>query len=230
MNLRKFASIEAAAAVLAAQIVVTLRSALAARPCASLAVPGGRTPAALFRALRGASLDWERVRVTLTDERWVPDDDPASNAAMVRRELLEDAAADAVFVPLYNAAASAAEGAASAWRAIAGAGVPFDAVVLGMGEDGHFASLFPQSPGIGQALDPAAIPGCVAMRAPVAPAERLSLNLAALAGARQLNLLVTGADKLALLERAAASPRGSGLPVDALLALRDPELEVLWSP
>jgi 6-phosphogluconolactonase len=230
MNLRKFGSLEAASAVLAAQIATALRSALAARATALMAVPGGRTPAALFRALRGAALDWDRVRVTLTDERWVAHDDPASNAALVRRELLADAAAHAVFVPLYNAAPTAAEGAASSWRAIAGTGLPFDAVVLGMGEDGHFASLFPESPGIVQALDPAAAPGCVAMRAPSAPAERLSLNLAALAGTRQLNLLVTGAGKLSLLESVAASPRGSAWPVAALLALRDPEVEVLWAP
>lgn len=230
MNLRKFASLEGAAAVLAGQIAEILRSALAARAHASLVVPGGRTPAAMFRALRGGVLDWDRVRVTLTDERWVPEDHPASNAALVRRELLADAAAAAVFMPLYNAAPSAAKGAASSWHAIAAAGQPFDAVVLGMGEDGHFASLFPESPGIAQALDPAATPGCVAMRAPGVPVERLSLNLAALAGARQLYLLVTGADKLALLEGAAASPRGSGIPVESLLALRDPEVEVIWAP
>jgi 6-phosphogluconolactonase len=230
MNLRKFGSLDAASAVLAAQVTGALRLAVAERACASLVVPGGRTPAGLFRALRGAALEWERVRVTLTDERWVPDDHPASNAALVRRELLADAAAAAVFVPLYNGAASAAEGAASSWRAVASAGLPFDAVVLGMGEDGHFASLFPASPGISQSLDPTAVPGCVAMHAPVMPTERLSLNLSALAGARQLNLLVTGADKLALLERAAAMPRGSELPVAALLALRDPEVEVFWAP
>jgi len=230
MNLRKFESLEAASAVLAAQVAGALRLALAERACASLVVPGGRTPAALFRALRAAALDWERVRVTLTDERWVPEDHPASNAALVRRELLADAAAAAVFVPLYNGAASAAEGAAASWRAIASAGLPFDAVVLGMGEDGHFASLFPDSPGIVQSLDAGAIPGCVVMRAPVMPTERLSLNLSALTGSSQLSLLVTGADKLALLERAAATPRSLALPVAALLALRNPEVEVLWAP
>ena len=230
MNLRKFASLEAAAAVLAAQIVVTLRRALAVRPHASLVVPGGRTPAALFRALRGAALDWERVRITLTDERWVPEDHQASNAALIRRELLADAATAATFVPLYNAAPSAAEGAASSWRTIEGIGLPFDSVVLGMGEDAHFASLFPGSPGISQALDPAAPPACVAMRAPVAPLERLSLNLAALARTRQLSLLVTGAEKLALLGEAAGRPPVAAHPVTALLAVRQPEVEVLWAP
>lgn len=228
MNLRRFDSVERAAAALALQIAATLRSALAVRPSASLAVPGGRTPVPLFHALREAVLDWSRVRITLTDERWVPETSPASNAALARRELLQDEAAVATFIPLYSHAADAAAGAAASQRAVREL-LPFDAVVLGMGVDGHFASLFPDSPGLAEALDPRQPPGVLAMRAPVDPEGRLSLNLAALAATSQLSLLVSGGNKLAMLERASTGA-GSSLPVAALLRLKRPQLEVFWAP
>jgi 6-phosphogluconolactonase len=101
--------------------------------------------------------------------------------------------------------------------------------VLGMGDDGHFASLFPQSPGLSAALDPVAQPGCVAMQAPVAPASRISLNLAALLQTRRLFLFVTGAHKRDVL-LAAARRVDPLLPVAALLSQRVPMPEVYWAP
>ena len=157
-------------------------------------MPGGRTPVPLFRALRCRELPWQQIGIGLTDERWVASDHPDSNARLVSTELLADAAAAARFVPLHNAAATAAQGAARSWLCLADL-LPFDVVVLGMGEDGHFASLFPQSPGIDAALDVTATPGCVAMRAPSAPMDRISLNMAAIAAARRLFLFITGAQQ-----------------------------------
>jgi len=181
----------------------------------------------LFHALRTKVLDWSRVRITLTDERWVPETSADSNAALVRRELLKDAAAAAVFIPLFNHAASAAAGAAASQRAVREL-LPFDAVVLGMGADGHFASLFPGSPGLDEALDPQRPPAVLATHAPVDPAERLSLNLPALAACSHLSLLVSGSGKLALLERASAGD--PALPVSSLLGLKQPQLDVFWAP
>ena len=106
---------------------------------------------------------------------------------------------------------------------------PFDAVVLGMGEDGHFASLFPGSPGLADALDVAAPPACVPMQAPSAPVQRLSLNLAALRATRRLMLFVTGTAKRELLQAAAAGADPLRLPVAALLQ-QWPEVEVFWAP
>jgi 6-phosphogluconolactonase len=229
---REFDSAAAAARALADEIAAALRSALALRGRASLLLPGGRTPVPLFHALRTQALPWERVRVSLTDERWVPESDPASNAALVRRELLTDRAAAAPFVPLYNDAPTAAQGASRSWRALAVLPQPFDVVVLGMGEDGHFASLFPQSPGLAAALDVNSVSACVAMRAPTAPIERISLNLAALAKSRAMFLFVAGATKRELLQRAAPGVGASELqwPVVALLALTAPPLEIYGAP
>lgn len=227
MLLTRHDSIEAASAALSAQIGSALHAAIRARATASLLVPGGRTPVALFRELRRQRLDWSCVTIGLTDERWVPSEHADSNARLVRHELLVGAAAAAGFVPLHNAAPTAAQGAAQSWRMMQAMPRPFDVTVLGMGDDGHFASLFPGSPGVGVALDAGAAPGCVAMQAPVAPCDRLSLNLAALAQSRRLVLFITGQHKLELVESTAGR---APLPVDSLLSLCGPEPEVYWAP
>ena len=209
---------------LADELAARLAAAVAARGEASLVVPGGRTPQPVFERLRHAALDWSRVTVTLTDERWVDAADAASNEGLVRRALLQGPAAAARFVPLRNAAATAGEGAAAATRALQAITRPFDVVLLGMGDDGHTASLFPLSPGIEAALDPAAVPGCVAMTAPVAPLSRLSLNLAALAQARQHIVLFTGEPKWQVWQAA------DGLPIGLTLRQAAARPLLYWSP
>jgi 6-phosphogluconolactonase len=227
MLMMRSESIAAAASQLAEQVADALQAAVNARGAASLLVPGGRTPLPFFRALRRHDIDWRHVVVGLTDERWVCAGHADSNARLVRTELLADAAAGATFVPLFNAASTAAMGAAASWQGLATLPRPFDAVVLGMGDDGHFASLFPGSPGLESALDFHAEPACVAMRAPAAPVDRISLNLAALADTRRLFLFITGERKLALIDSAVAD---GALPIRALLALRRPETVVYWAP
>lgn len=224
MNLRSFDDAEAAATALAAELLRVLDAAIARHGRASLAVPGGRTPVPLFERLASAPIAWSQVFVTLTDERWVPESDAGSNAALVRRSLLSGPASAAHFIPLRNEAATAAEGAPSATAALP---LPFDAMVLGMGEDGHFASLFPGNPGLDEALDMRAEPVCVPMCAPVEPSERLSLNLAAIARSGRLFLLVSGTEKRELL-LATRGPE-QRLPVDALLALGERRVEIYWS-
>lgn len=224
-----FDDVAAAGVALAAQVADALRAGIADRGRASLAVPGGRTPVAFFRPLREQGLDWSRVDVTLTDERWVPQSSTDSNAALVRAELLQARAAAARFHPLHDGSPTAAAAAGPVWGALRRLSRPFDAVVLGMGEDGHFASLFPGNAGLSAALDPRAAPGCVAMQAPVDPRERLSLNLPALLESRRLLLFVTGTAKRGLLEAARTGGPGH-LPVAALVAIREPGLEVYWAP
>jgi 6-phosphogluconolactonase len=228
--LQRFDSAPAAAAAMAEQIAMALRLGISWRGRGSLALAGGRTPVPLFHALRDAELDWGQVGITLTDERWVPEDDPGSNAALLRRELLAGRAGAARFVALYDGSANAAGAAGDAWNRLRPLARPFDAVALGMGEDGHFASLFPGQPELAAALDTAAPPACVAMRAPVQPHERLSLNLAALLQTRRLFLLVTGAAKRELLVAAAHRGPKAPWPVTKLLAQRHPEVEVYWAP
>ncbi len=227
---RPFPSQPALNAALAQEITRALQQSLEAGRGASLAVPGGRTPVGLFELLSQAAIAWQRVGITLTDERWVDPASEGSNEHLVRTHLLRGAAAAASLVSLWNGAPDARLGAEASWTGIGSLPRPFDFVLLGMGDDGHFASLFPGSPGLDAALDPQRSPGCVAMRAPVAPAERLSLTLSALLDARQIALLIVGEAKRAVLQRARQDGPVSELPVRALLRQQRAPVTVYWAP
>jgi 6-phosphogluconolactonase len=226
----RFANAAALNEALALEITGALQDGLAAGRGASLAVPGGRTPVALFEKLSNAELDWDDVWVTLTDERWVDATSPSSNEKLVRDHLLRGAAAEANFVGLKNGASEAHSGAHATWSSVAEIPRPFDFMLLGMGDDGHVASLFPDSPGLAVALDPSQPPGCVAMTAPVAPRTRLSLNLRALLDSRRIAVMIIGDDKWATYERARVRGPAVDMPVRALLQQQNVPVSVYWSP
>jgi 6-phosphogluconolactonase len=160
----------------------------------------------------------------------VSPEDASSNEHLVRGVLLKDRAAAARFLGLKNGAPTPDLGAVSAWETFARVPRPFDAVVLGMGDDGHTASLFPRSPNLPSALNRSAVAGCVGMWAPVAPQPRLSLNLSALLGSRRIVLLISGEEKW----RTYSAARGDGpvedMPVRAVLRQSDTPVDVMWSP
>lgn len=212
---------------LAADVAAALQRRLAAGGMASLVVSGGRTPLPFFECLRAQPLDWSRVAVTLADERCVPADDAGSNGRMVREVLLRQAAAAARFV----APDTQVEDPVAAWeRQLAAMPHPWSAVVLGMGEVGDFASLFPGMPGLEQALALDGRAGVVEALAPTEPRRRLSQTLAALLDTDWLALHVTGVAKLATLQRAQGIGLPQQLPVRALLRQRRVPLHVYHSP
>jgi 6-phosphogluconolactonase len=227
---RRFADMASLSNTLATEIAARLTAAIERRGIASLLVSGGRTPAPLFRALGVQPIDWSRVCVALADERWVEPTDPQSNERLVRETLLQARAAAARFIGLKNAAPSPDMGAVAAWETFARIPRPFDTVLLGLGDDGHTASLFPGSPNLARALDTAAVAGCVGMWAPSPPQARMSLNLSALLDARRIGLLIQGEDKWRTLERALGEGPVETMPVRAVLRQQRAPLEVLWAP
>ena len=184
---------------LANRIAGDLRQALARGGRAALAVPGGTTPGPVFDTLSGVDLDWGRVDVLPTDERWVPESSPRSNAALIRRRLLTDRAAAARFVPLHAPAAAPEERLAELSAAVA-AVLPLTVLLLGMGEDMHVASIFAGGDRLAEALHGEAV--LVAMRAPAAPEPRVTLSAGVLRGAMHRHIVITGTAKRRALEAA----------------------------
>jgi 6-phosphogluconolactonase len=214
------------AASLADDVAAAISQHLESRASAAIVVPGGRTPAPFLRALAQHPLPWSRVQVMLADDRCVPPDDAASNLRMVREAFAGTAAADSLIVIDPSQPDAAAQ-----WEARLDAlPTPFAAVVVGMGSDGHFASLFPGMPGIAAALDPDGHRGVVHGLAPVDPRQRLSLTLAALLDTPLLALHLSGADKLATLQRASSPGSVLEMPVRALLQQRRVPLRVYHAP
>jgi 6-phosphogluconolactonase len=223
--IERHADARSAAHAAGVAIATALEEGVRLRGRASLAGAGGRTPGETYAWLSTADLPWDKVTVTLTDERWVDPDSPQSNEALLRDTLLQERAAAARLLPLWSAAPSP-EAAARAAGPMLAHELPFDAVLLGMGEDGHFASLFPGSPALGAGLDPKSDALVVAAPAgePMPPQPRISLTLVALKQSRLILLLVTGEAKLAMLE----APGGA--PISALLEAPDAPLRILWAP
>jgi 6-phosphogluconolactonase len=226
----RYADLDTLSRKLAQQIAALLSAAIAARGVASLVVSGGKSPIKFFESLRTQALDWSRVHIALADERWVDPSDPASNEKLVRDELLQDHAAAARFSGLKNGAATPELGAAAAWETYAQVPRPFDAVMLGMGDDGHTASLFPKSPNLATALDPAAAAGCIGMRSPTAPQARLSLNLSALLDSKRIVLLINGASKWQVYAAASQPGAAEEMPVRTVLRQRRTPVDVTWAP
>jgi len=222
---------------LAAQLLAALQHGLERNGHAVLALAGGRTPVAAYRQLAGAALDWSRVSLVATDERWVAPDHPASNTGALRQCFR--GARGLRILPLTPQAPDfpASAGLASARFAratLAALAEPFDAVLLGMGTDGHFASLFPGAAELPAGLDPGNADEAILVNPEPLPADaphaRVSLTLARLLRTRRLLLGATGPAKHGVLERAQASLDPLGLPVSALLHQSTVPVEIHWSP
>lgn len=167
---------------------------------ASLCVPGGTTPGPIFDTLSGVDIDWANVSVFLNDERWVAEDSPRSNTALLKARLLRGKAAAARLVPLY-APADVPEGALAALADGIRPHLPISVLLLGMGADMHTASLFPGADRLADALANDA-PILLPMRAEAAGEPRITLTAPVLKGAMNIHILITGAEKRAALERA----------------------------
>ena len=232
----KASNAEQLAEDLAHSLADQLRAALKERGEASIAVSGGSTPLPLFHRLRTQDLDWSQVTVTLADERWVDSDHKDSNEAFVRRELLQDKAAVARFISLKNDAPSPEKGEDACEQALNAFSWPLDVIILGMGGDGHTASLFPallkhpHALRMGLDLEAPAVGRCIAIHPAHAPHPRLSLTLKALLETRRLILHITGDNKWQVYQNALEEGPTEELPIRGVLRQDRLPLEVYWAP
>ena len=203
----------------------------AARGAASLVVPGGSTPAAFFDVLSKREAQWDKVTITLTDERWVAPTSERSNEHLVRTRLLVGRAAAAQFVPLKTDAPAASDGETEVGARIAAIARPFDLVIAGLGDDGHTASWIPHAQGLDAALDRRNRRQAVAIAPPEATGlgERITLTRLALLDARAVAVLIRGQSKRNTLAMAEGGDDVFTIPVRALLNQDKVPVEIFWS-
>ncbi len=223
---RRFEAPVAMAAALAFDLAAGLRADIADRGRASLIVSGGRTPTRLYDRLSNAALDWRQVSMSLADERLVPLTHRQSNARFVGEHLLQGKASAASFLPLWPGSGDPLASAAAVLKRLPR---PFTAVVLGVGEDGHTASLFPDAPGLARALDPASCEEAVEVRAAEGREARLSLTLRALCDTLLVVLIFEGPAKRRIFEEALKPGRIEELPVRAVLRQTRAPVDIYWS-
>lgn len=220
-----------------AKVVDLIGEAFRRKGRAALALAGGRTPMDIYRRLAAWPLRWDWVDVTQTGEGWVSRSSLERNANLLRYRLFTDQAASANFVPLvgaweddpgHNALVHTVWRADKAVRALG----RLDCVLLGMGPDGHVASIFPNSPAGDLLLDPENPSSCLLSPAhPGGPRQpRISLTLGAILRARKVMLVICGEPKLATVRRALEASGSAGPPIATLLHQDRNPVEVLWSP
>jgi 6-phosphogluconolactonase len=229
-RLNSFADGNALAEALASTVAARLADAVEARGKAVLAVSGGTTPARFFKVLSLKDLPWDKITITLVDERFVPPTSDRSNQKLVTEMLLQNKAAQSNFIGLYNETPNAEEGAKIAAQAIAKLGQPFDVVILGMGGDGHTASFFPGGDRLSDAISPDQPALVLPMHAEGAGEPRLTLTLPAIVNARFVALHIEGAGKRTTLEAALGRGATTDMPIRAILRYEPIELEIFWAP
>ncbi len=227
--MREFSAPRDLAGALADYVADALRARIVLEGVAALAVSGGSTPMGFFKALSRKNLPWEQVTITLVDDRWVDEMSPRSNAALVKTTLLRNHAAAAKFLSLVNGAPNPEDGLAQTNAAIAQLPLPFAAVVLGMGTDGHTASFFPNGDRLDEALAPSQGQLVESMRAEDAIEPRITLTLPVLLAASHVALHIEGLTKRDVLLAALAPGFTTAMPVRAVLA-RNPPPDIFWSP
>ncbi|MEO1640690.1 MAG: 6-phosphogluconolactonase [Pseudomonadota bacterium] len=206
---------------LADTLASELKNCLLVHEHASFAVPGGTTPGPIFDSLCAVDLDWARVHVMLTDERWVPETSDRSNTRLLKQRLLTNSAAEAVYVPLYAEAETPEEKLPELAEALSPE-LPISVMLLGMGADMHTASIFPGADQLDHALH--GDDRLVAMRAPGASEPRITLSAKVLKSAMSRHLVIVGAEKRAALEKARNLP-----PEEAPVAAILPGTTVHWA-
>lgn len=223
MNINEYADRDMLAIEVANEIAGDLKTHLLHHDSASFAVAGGTTPGPIFDDLCAAHIDWDRVRVMATDERWVPPEHARSNMRLIRERLLSDRAAAAQFIPFY-VEGKEPEAALAELESTLTPELPLSVLLLGMGEDMHTASLFPGVDGLAEALASDA-PPLVVMRPDSQPEARISLSAPVLDAAIAKHLVIYGEAKREALERAATLPPEEA-PIQAVLS----EVTVHWAP
>ncbi len=197
---------------------------------ASLAVSGGSTPKSLFERLSNLNIPWDQVVLTLVDERWVNVESEDSNEHLVRTRFLKNRAAKATFIGMKNTAQSAAAGEQECERLLQHVPRPFDLVILGMGNDGHTASLFPGARQLSAATAPDSGRMCMVVTPPTSSHDRMTLTLPTILTAKQIVLHIVGTGKRKTLELALSGGPPEAMPIRFVLEQQQVPVSIYYAP
>lgn len=228
LQVNEFASRELLDQNLAKVVAEKLAAAIKSRGKAVLVVSGGSTPINFFQLLSRESLEWPKVTITLADERWVENGDDASNEKMLRDKLLVNCASEADFLALKTADENAELGAVALDAKLRELGT-FDVLILGMGGDGHTASLFPGADALELGLDRQSGKSCLAVQPLTAPHQRISMTLPRLLDAQQIIIHITGNEKMQVLRKAEKLKDPALLPISSVLLQDETPVTVYWA-
>lgn len=227
-NILEFENASALDIALSEKVAAMLAVSIEEQGSASLVVSGGRTPMGFFHLLSQQVLDWSKVTVLLADERWVDAGHADSNEKLVRENLLINEASQATYLALKNDAEQALDGEAECEAALAGLDT-FTVLILGMGDDGHTASLFPGSEALAEGLDMNSGRSCIAVTPLHAPHQRMSLTLPRLLKSQQIVIHISGPSKQEVLQQAQAGDDVMELPIRSILQQQQAPLSIYWA-
>jgi 6-phosphogluconolactonase len=222
-----FDSRDEASVAAAQQIAAALSTQLNVQDDVALIVTGGSSPARCYSELANTELEWSHVHVLLSDERWVPASDENSNEKLVRETLLVKRAADAELMPIYSADSSVVERCLELNELLPAMPLPFACTLLGMGDDGHVASLFPDAANLAAGLDENSADWCIPVLTAASPHPRVSLTMQALLNSAQIVLLIFGESKRDVFEQAKSMP--DAFPISKLLSQDRTPVHVFWA-
>lgn len=228
-TLKKYPNSQLLIEDLAAYIVKDLKQAIDKKGHASIAVSGGKTPIPLFKLLSQQDLDWHNVFITLVDDRWVDDTDDASNEKLVLNYLLQNKAKLANFVGLKNSCDNPFDGAEITDKILNKIPMPIDVLILGMGEDGHTASLFPGAANLRVGLDMKSGRKVVGMTPLTAPLDRITLTLPTILDSQNIYLHLVGESKMQVLQQAEKGDDINQMPIRAILQQNKVNVIGFWT-
>lgn len=229
-DFNKFSDRKGLVVNLAGRIGALLSNGIQNNGKASLAVSGGSTPIELFQTLSNLDISWQQVVINLVDERWVAPSEPDSNEHLVRTHLLKNKAAAALFIGMKNSASTASAGEAECEQQLQKVPRPFDVLILGMGNDGHTASLFPGAEKLAPATDMDSRKSCIGIAPLTAPHERMTLTLPAILDSRQIFLHITGQKKYDVLQKALTEGPSVEMPIRYILRQQTTPVSVFRAP
>jgi len=233
ISIKRFSDRESLFEAVAIRCQQQLSNVIAEQGIASFIVPGGSTPAPVFERLSKTNLDWKNITIALSDERWLERDHQQSNQRLIESTLLINQAKNARFVAMKNEIKEASLGEKDCNFAYQKILSPFSLTLLGMGADGHFASLFPGINNLESALAPDNEKQCISIDATGSEVagdypERMSLTLSAILKSEVIVLLITGKEKLKVIENSQKESSSKKYPISKLINQKQSPVEIYW--